>query len=44
MEIEGAIFQNLESFGTEMIFYNGYRKVLEFCLEKLYTYPKVDVA
>ena len=35
MEIEGTIFQDLESFGKEMIFYNGYGKILDFCLEKL---------
>ena len=34
MEIEIAIFQDLESFGKERIFYNGYGKVLDFCLEK----------
>ena len=33
MEIENAIFQDLESFGKEIIFYNGYGKVLKFCFE-----------
>ena len=35
MEIENAIFQDLESFGKEMIFYSGYGKGLDFCMEKL---------
>ena len=34
MKIENAIFQDMESFGKEMIFYNSSGKVLEFCLEK----------
>ena len=34
MEIENAIFQDLENFGKEMIFKNGYVKVLGLCLEK----------
>ena len=33
MEIENAFFEFLESFAKEMIFYNGDRKVLDFCLE-----------
>ena len=33
MEIENAIFHDLESFGKEIILYNGYRKVVEVCLE-----------
>ena len=35
MEIENAIFQDLESFGKEMIFKNHYGKLLDFCSEKL---------
>ena len=33
MEIENAIFQDLESFGREY-FQKGYGTVLDFCLEK----------
>ena len=35
MEIENTIFKDLGCFGKEMIFYKGYGKVLDFCLEKL---------
>ena len=44
MEIENAVFQDLESFRKEMIFYNDFGKVLAFCLQKFLTYPKMDVA
>ena len=35
MEIENAIFLDLENFGKEMVFYISYGKVLDFWLEKL---------
>ena len=34
MEIENAIFQDLESFGKKRSFQNGYGRVLHFCLEQ----------
>ena len=34
MEIENAIFQDLQSFWKRDKFYIGYGKVLDFCLEK----------
>jgi len=44
MEIENAIFQDLESFGKERIFKMAMKKVLHFYLEKSYKRPKIDVA
>ena len=35
IEIENAIFHDLESFGKEMILYNGYGKVLEVLFVKI---------
>ena len=32
MEIDNAIFQDLERFGRRGVFQNGYGKVLGFCL------------
>ena len=34
MEIENAIFQDLESFGKKKIFKMDMAKFLDFCLEK----------
>ena len=33
MEVENAIFQDLDMFGKEMILYTGCGNVLNFCLE-----------
>ena len=32
MEIDNAIFHDLESFGKREVFQNGYGKVLDICL------------
>ena len=34
MEISNSIFQDLESFGKERLFQNGYGTVLNLCLGK----------
>ena len=39
MEIENAIFSDLESFGRED-FQKVFGKVLDFCLERFYKHPK----
>ena len=35
LEIDNAIFQDMENFGKGEVFQNGYGKVLVFCLEKI---------
>ena len=42
MEIDDAIFQNLESFGKREVFQVGYGKVMDFCLGNL-KYPEMDM-
>ena len=40
MEIDSAIFQDLESFRKREVFQNGYEKVLDFLFGDILKYPR----
>ena len=43
LEIDNAIFQELESFGKREVFQNVYGKVLDFGCGQFLSYPEVDI-